>query len=215
MHDLQQENASLRELLDGLGIEAEFVERYLRGRPSSTKEQGTGFRQIRPKIAPLHGQSLLSSSNTESFADSPSSSGSPHLSQSHALAFDDMRPLEADSLSITHGITHTGGSSDPAWLAASTTFCCDSFLVHNTGPLQPVTEETVPCFEAKNWLARYGLTDEQMQMVAIRLSGAFALPAEPGQRCRVSKTVLADVMSDLVTGCVDPGWTNLRTRRAD
>ena len=226
IQDLQHENARLRELLEATGVDQAVVASFLARRKapdaSGTMESGATLRQLKPKISLEHPQRGQWDARLPIMMSAPAAALDLLAPQSHMAmnyADDSFQPRSSLEPASTEdfGSPMLGAHFDvllpmsmpPRNLtlpsrssSRQSGFICDSFYVPNSGPLQLPTDATIQCSLARSFISRYGVSGEEMHLVALRLSIGFAAPDASGQGCRVNKGLLMEVLNELGAGAV-------------
>lgn len=188
--ELQIENTRLRELLSLAGVNDQFVEHYV----SQAVAQGTQFpqeanpalRQLKPKIAAMDPNRMLSN------AAGPSTSST---STSNAIFQQPSNPTGASVPSRRH--SHNVMSSSPAIAVPDQTMVTPATPYHTVSPFGP-TPSNMGSPANFDWLYQQSPILQERNPSEPYLCDAFGVPVQRSSRPPDDSTVLCSVAKQMI-----------------
>ena len=223
-HDLQVENARLRELLSLTGVSPALIQAYANQAAAPDHNGKMTLRLLKPKIL----VECAPTSQHDSWAADAEASNTPSSAPGSTYRL----PSPQDSLTfsnvsaivpkqtvspIVDSFASTGnplpasfspgnlmpdsytGSSCSATSTGDDPFCCKVFEVEAQAPLQHSSENTVLCSLAKDLIDQYNIEGLDLEEIKNRLATGFAPPSRPGESCRVNNQLLFEVLNDITS----------------
>jgi hypothetical protein len=220
--DLQAENARLRGILNGVGINPNSAEEL--GRQNVAAQTGHAVepvhRQIRPKFQqPFPDEHSVTTTSTEPASSpelycptTPASSqlfaSAPALPEDHPSAFGCQHPVpfmaapttDAMNLSLAADVSPTleGWTLGPDGQESMVfPYNCNTFLGPSDGRLLMDDGNTIQGSVAKMMIDQYYPTPTEMEEIKARLAPGYALPGSSDPGCRVNPHHLFDVLQEM------------------
>ncbi|OAP62186.1 hypothetical protein AYL99_04389 [Fonsecaea erecta] len=217
--ELQAENSRLRDVLKNAGINPDNVETTL---PRPGGLAAASFRQLKPKlfvpevtnpppaVSQKPGGSVCCSTPSPSSYCAPQhpvSSGSlpPYDAQYNyqLMAASTASTVTMSTIGPPNGLpTSSYGWNFPPQSQgphppSESSFLCHVFLVPPSGPLCADDGDSISCSVAKDMIAQYNPTPEEMENIVARLSNPFSRPIFQGERCRVNRQILFQILYEM------------------
>jgi hypothetical protein len=193
---LRLENLKLRALLASLGFGEVQIDSYVNSDASEPSAEQAALRHLRPKlqaevpsvqaeflprlddIANRPVSNIPNSITATTVSSAPSSCGNSTCPSA--------RP-EVDEAPLTTSSTLNTGQ--PHY--------CDTFLAYFEPSLQPTSENSVLCSQARDLIDQCNISGQDIQNITFRLAAGFAPELRPGEGCRVDKRLLFEVLNDI------------------
>jgi len=214
--ELQTENARLRELLTLAGVSHELIDSFVHQNNSDSNHQpdpASSLRHLKPKISAMEPNksqmapanpiptSCASSSASGLVQSMPVHNNYPPNSHYQYTATQQPPVPPPYNYEATAQTTTFGWLFDPDTTIKAedpnSPFCCDTFNIAPTGQLLPNDENAVLCSVAKDMIAQYNVTPQEMEQIRMRLSTGFSKPSFPGEGCRVNQQLLFQVLNEV------------------
>jgi hypothetical protein len=224
--EMQIENARLRQLLEILGVNEHLIHTFVHQDATTASSSGaSALRQLKPKIALTPGVVKHTPAPKNEVAGNGPPTNFAALSASFTSSPSQPTPfamwptnLDASCLSPQRDSPGTspggfpvhepfppqpflpqsqGGTTCNGELYAGGSFCCMVFGNKATGPLQASHENTILCSLAKELIDQYNIDGEAFEQIKTRLAAGFALPAHPGESCRVNNQLLFEILTEI------------------
>ncbi|EXJ76000.1 uncharacterized protein A1O5_00508 [Cladophialophora psammophila CBS 110553] len=223
--EVQAENARLRHLLKNAGINPDLLETTL-GDSTLHRPGGltaAAFRELRPKLSipeavnpsatgmqnPIGAASCLTPSPSPYCTTPPlvSSGNFPFYDTQYCYELMGSSTAPVTTMSAATAAANPLASTSCEWyfppqgekahVPNDNTFVRQAFLVPSSGPLCADDGNSISCSVAKDMIAQYNPTPEEMDNIVARLSTGFTPPLYPGESCRVNRQVLFQILYEL------------------